>query len=101
MAKESTIQPELDRIFHSSGLRYFDNDMKPFLEQILKELYCSSPELVVKVRLKHIDRAISKFRKAKERTCISNTKQYFKACVASAILETTFDDLEPVEYPVE
>jgi hypothetical protein len=97
LVKESSIQPEMDRIFYSSGIRYFDSDMKTFLEEILRELYYSSPELASKVRLKHIDRAIFKFRKAKERTCICNTKQYFKACVASAISEIAFDDLEPVE----
>jgi len=91
-------KPELVRIFHSSGIRYFNSDMKPFLEETLRELYYSDPELASKVKLKHIDRAIFKFKNAKERTFICNTKQYFKACVSSAILETAFDNLESTEY---
>ena len=73
---------------------YFNDDLKDILECIIRELYYSKKHLILKLRLKHIDRAIYKFRQAKEKTLIHNTKQYFKACILSAILETGLDELE-------
>jgi hypothetical protein len=85
-------------IFESSGISYFNNDLRNLLEDIIKELCYSNQELMLKLRLNHIDRAIFKYRQAKETRCIRNTKQYFKACIISAVQETGLDELEPIEY---
>lgn len=85
------------KVCETSGVLYFDNDLRPFLEEVLKELCSSNSHLASQIRINHFDRAIFKFRQAKEKTFIRNTKQYFKACIVSAILETAFDELEPTE----
>jgi hypothetical protein len=90
-------QSFFENICYSSGVRLFDSNLRPLLEEILKELCRSNIELVSRIRVNHFDRAIFKFRQAKEKTCIRNTKQYFKACIISAVNETAFDALEPIE----
>lgn len=91
----------INKIFLESGIAYFDNDFRTILEEIIVELYHSQRELIFKLRLHHIDRAIFKFRQAKEKKHIYNSKQYFKACIISAIKETALDNLEPIESFVE
>lgn len=87
----------LEKIYTASGTVYFDGELRPVLEEIIKELYFSHGELVFRLRLNHLDRAIFKFRQAKEKICIRNPKQYFKACIISAIQETALDNLEPID----
>lgn len=91
---EKPSQLILKKIFDESGIAYFENDIRLLLEEVIKELYCSDYELILRLRLPHIDRAIFKFRQANEKTNIKNTKQYFKACLTSAVKETAFEILE-------
>jgi hypothetical protein len=85
----------IDKIYDASGVDYFNNDFRPILQDVINELYYSHGELIFQLRLNHIDRAIFKFRQAKQNNFIHNTKQYFKACIVSAIRETALDNLEP------
>jgi hypothetical protein len=52
----------MDRIYHTSGVIYFDSDLRPLLELVIQELYHSHKELALRLRLCHIDRALFKFR---------------------------------------
>jgi hypothetical protein len=88
----------IKNIYKSSGVSYFNNDLRGFLENAIKELCYSNRELMLKLRLNHIDRAIFKYKQAKETRCIRNSKQYFKACIVSAVQETCLDELESIEY---
>lgn len=97
MTNKTASQLIIDKLFDASGVAYFDNDLRPILEDVIKELFCSHGELVFRLRLNHIDRALFKFRQAKEKRHIRNTRQYFKACIISAIQETALDDLEPID----
>lgn len=94
---KSTTQLLYKKVCETSGVLYFDNNLRPFLEVVLEELCSSNSHLVSQIRINHFDRAIFKFRQAKEKTFIRNTKQYFKACLISAIFETAIDELEPVD----
>lgn len=87
----------LDKIYSDSGVLYFENNLRTILEEVVKDLYYSHQELMFQLRLHHLDRAIFKFRQAKERNYIRNTKQYFKTCIISAIKETSLDNLEPLD----
>jgi hypothetical protein len=87
----------LIKIYEMSGTRYFSDDIRYILEDVIKELYYSHGRLMLKLRLNHIDRAIFKYRQAKEKKRIWNAKQYFKACLLSAIKEASLDELESVE----
>lgn len=89
----------IDKIFEVSGACYFEDSMRLILEDVIKELFYSQhQEVIFNLRPEHINRAIFKFRQAKEKTHIWNTKHYFKSCIVSAIKETELDDLEPIVY---
>ena len=88
-----TDQSLIEKLYEVSGTIYFNDDLRFILESVIRELYYSNQEQVLKLRINHIDRAVCKFTQAKERRIIHNTKQYFKACVLSAILETGLDEL--------
>lgn len=97
MTDRLTDKSLIEKIYEISGVGYFNDDLKCILEYVIKELYYSNRDLILKLRLNHIDRAVNKFRQAKEKRPIHNTKQYFKACILSAILETGLDELEDVD----
>ena len=97
MTGRLTDESFIKSIYISSGVKYFNDDLRYFLEDVIEELCCSNQELMSKLRLNHIDRAIFKYRQAKEKRRIHNTKQYFKACIISALLETGLDELEPID----
>jgi len=84
----------IKKLYEVSGVMYFFGDLQDMLECVIKELYYYNMDIALKLRNKHINRAIYKFTKAKEKRPIYNTKQYFKACLLSAILETELDELE-------
>lgn len=88
-----TDQSLIEKLFEVSGVIYFNDDLRCILESVIKELYYSNREQILKLRTNHIDRAIWKFTQAKETRPIHNTKQYFKACILSAIEETGLDEL--------
>lgn len=93
MLEIPTDQSLIEKLFEVSGVICFNDDLRFILESVIKELYYSHQEQVLKLRINHIDRAIWKFTHAKEKRTIHNTKQYFKACILSAILETGLDEL--------
>jgi hypothetical protein len=86
----------IEKIYEDSGVKYFDENIRKILEDVINELYSSHQGLIFKLRINHIDRAIFKYRLAKEQRKIYNTKQYFKSCILSAIIETGLDELEPL-----
>jgi hypothetical protein len=88
-----TDQSLIEKLYEVSGVIYFNDEFRFILESVIRELYYSNQEQILKLRTNHIDRAINKFSQAKERRPIRNTKQYFKACILSAILETGLDEL--------
>jgi hypothetical protein len=88
----------IKKLYEVSGVIYFYDNIRHILECVIRELYYSNKDLILKLRINHIDRAIHKFRQAKEKRPIYNTKQYFKACILSAVSETSLDELEPLEH---
>lgn len=88
----------IQKIYEISEIKYFDDSLRYIIEDAIKELHSSHPAMLLKLRINHLDRAILKYRQAKEKTCIYNTKQYFKACIRSAIIESGLDDLAPLEW---
>jgi len=93
MLEIPTDQSLIEKLYEISGVIYFNDDLRFILESVIRELYHSHQEQILKLRINHIDRAIWKFTQAKERRPIHNTKQYFKACILSAILETGLEEL--------
>jgi len=84
-------------VYEESILKYFNDDLRYLIEDVLKDLYLSDNKLITRLHLSHVDRAIFKYRQAKEKTHIRNTRQYFKACILSAIKESGLDDLTPLD----
>lgn len=97
MTDRPTDQLLIEKIYEVSGVCYFNDSMRLILEEVIKELYYSQQDLICNLRPNHIERAIFKYRQAKEKSRIWNTKQYFKSCIVSAILETGLDELEPID----
>lgn len=93
MLEIPTDQSLIEKLFEVSGVICFNDDLRFILESVVRELYYSHQEQVLKLRINHIDRAIWKYTQAKKRRPIHNSKQYFKACILSAILETGLDEL--------
>jgi len=92
-------QEYIEKLCDVCRVGYFDDSMRLILEDVIKELFYSKHQnLICNLRPKHMERAIFKYTLAKEKTYIGNTKQYFKACVVSAIKEIGLDELEPLEF---
>ena len=99
MSDRPTDQAYIEKIYEVSGTCYFDDSIRLILEEVIKELFYSHhQDLICTLRPNHIDRAIYKYREAKEKNRIWNTKQYFKSCVVSAIKETELDALAPIDF---
>ena len=90
-----TDKSTIKNIYESCGLMYYSNDLQEILKEVIKELCRSDMELMYKLRINHIDKAIAKYMQAKEKICISNTKQYFKACIKSAVRESFLEESIP------
>lgn len=90
---ENLINIKFNRLFDVAEISNFNNDFRPFLEDVIKDIYYSHGDLIFQLRLSHIDRAIFKFKQAQEKTRIINTKQYFKSCIVSAIKEYGLNQL--------
>ena len=87
----------INEIYQVSKVEYFNDSIRDILQEAIKDIYYSHRALIFKLKLQHLDRAIYKYRNAKEKTYIFNTRQYLKACIVSAILETDLEELEPIE----
>ncbi len=80
-------------IYESSGVDYFTNDIRELLLVVIKELCETQTEMMLQLRVEHIDRAIAKYAQAKKQQRIWNTKQYFKTCILSAIRELGLEEI--------
>jgi hypothetical protein len=88
---------DIENIFETSMVDYFDDSIRNFLKSVIEDIYYSHKALSFKLRLNHIDRAIFKFNQAKSKKYIYNTKRYFASCLISAIYETDFEELESID----
>lgn len=84
----------IKKLYEVSRVWFFDHDLIDLLECVIKELYYYDRDLTCKLRSKHINRAINKFADAKAKRQIYNSKQYFKACLLSAVREVGLEELE-------
>ncbi len=87
----------LTEIYSLAGVNYFNHELQILIKEIIADLYFQNCKSIFELRLNHIDRAILKYRQAKAKRPIWNTKQYFKACILSAIKESGFDEMEEIE----
>jgi len=78
-----------DRPFKKLNIYLFHDNFRPLIEETIKDLYYSNDEVIYLLKLSHIDRALFKFREAEEKQVIHHTKNYFRACLKSAVIETT------------
>jgi hypothetical protein len=86
----------LNDIYQLSGVNYYNDELRSLIIDVINDLYYSNCESICKLRINHIDRAVFKYLQAKGKRRIWNTKQYFKACILSAISELGIDELEDV-----
>jgi hypothetical protein len=77
----------IEDIYNQAGVMYYDNDVEIFIKKIIFEIYQSNWQQLKNIQIYHIDHAISKFKEIREKKKIYNTKNYFKACLKSAIEE--------------
>ena len=94
MTDRPTDEYLINKLYDVSGVYYYFDHFQDILKCVIKELYYYDCDTILKLRSKHIDRAIYKFTVAKEKRPIHNTKQYFKACLLSAISEMGLDELD-------
>lgn len=84
--------PELENIISISEVNIFDDSIRFLIEDVLHDLYNSNWPLLYCIRLKHLDRAVSKYLEASKAKKIFHTKNYFKACIKSAVVELGIDE---------
>ncbi len=60
----------IEKIYSLASVDYFNDDLRTIIKDVINELYYSDTELVFRLRLNHIDRALFKFRQAKEKNRI-------------------------------
>ncbi len=87
----------LTDIYQLSGVNYYNDELRSLIIDVINDLYYSNCKSICRLRINHIDRAVFKYRQAKGKRRIWNTKQYFKACILSAINESGIDELEDAE----
>jgi hypothetical protein len=85
--------PQLENIYYQSGSRYYENNLRFLIEEVLHDLYSTSWPLLSFVRLNHIDRAVSKYIEVSKTRKIYHTKNYFYACIKSAVVELGIDEV--------
>ena len=93
MVDRQTDMTFVNTIYEASGVDYFCNDIRELLLVVIKELCETQTEMMLQLRVEHLDRAIAKYTQAKKRQRIWNTKQYFKACILSAIRELGLEEI--------
>jgi hypothetical protein len=91
--EELIMTDRLIDIYKIAEIDCYQDELQEIIKATIEEIYLDGNPKIFKLRLPHIDRAIYKFKIAKEKTHIHNTKQYFKSCVLSAITETVLDEL--------
>ena len=85
--------PELENIYYQSGSRYYENNLRFLIEDVLHDLHSANWPLLSYLRLNHIDRAVSKYIEASKTKKIFHTKNYFRACIKSAVIELGIDEV--------
>ena len=83
---------ELEDIFFQAGIRYNDEKFRFLIKNAISDLFQSNHDLVKLINIYHLDRAIFKYKEASENKKIYNTRNYFKACLKSAIEELIIDE---------
>ena len=83
----------VNSIYEASEICCFNDELRELLLLVIKELCTTQKELMTKLRIEHVDRAIAKYVYAKGKRQIWNTKQYFKECILSAIRELGIDEI--------
>jgi hypothetical protein len=84
---------DLEDIYYQAGVRYYNDNLKPLIKNVIFDLYQSNWLLLKSIKIIHIDHAIFKYKEASEAKKIYNTKNYFKACLKSAIEELEIDEI--------
>ena len=79
---------QLQKIYTNAFVEKFYDERRVILKEMIRELYISNKTVISQLKLDHLDRAFSKYRDARHNKNIENPKQYFKACILSAIKET-------------
>jgi len=82
---------QVENIYTKSNVNIYHKPVKILIKDIIRELYISGKFEILELEMHHLDRAIWKFRKAFSEKEIKNTKQYFKACIVSAINEAELE----------
>lgn len=83
-------EQEVQEIITQSQLHlYEDIDLQTNIKDTIKQAHknTSTRATIKKLKLEHIDIAISKYKQAQEQQDIKNPKMYFKKCLISAIEE--------------
>ena len=83
---------ELKNIISVAEAHIFEDSIRFLIEDVLHDLYNSNWPLLYCIRLKHLDRAVSKYLEASNVKKIFNTKNYFKACIKSSVIELGIDE---------
>jgi hypothetical protein len=90
LVSQTDEQTDIQNIIEQSEVyRYEDADLQENIKDTIKDAYIdgTTRHIINKLKLKHIDIAIAKYRQAQEQQDIKNPKLYFKKCLLSAIEE--------------
>jgi hypothetical protein len=83
---------KLENLYYQAGVRYYHDDLKFLIQNVISDLYYADWSLLNFIRLEHVDRAVYKFKEASENKKIYNTRNYFRACLRSAIEELGIEE---------
>lgn len=81
---------EVHTLFEQAQVELFENEeLKEHIKEAITQAYtqAATRNIIQRIRLEHIDRALAKFREAQEQQNIKNPKLYFFKCLISAITE--------------
>ena len=79
-------------IFAQSGIRYYDEKYRFLIKNAISDLFQTNYDLLKLINIYHLDRAIFKYREACENKKIYNPRNYFRACLKSALEELIIDE---------
>ena len=82
---------ELEQVYKKANIECFDDKLKYFIKETISTLYYSNWKPLENIQIEHIDRAIFKYKEASKNKKIYNTKNYFIACLKSAVHEMEID----------
>lgn len=82
----------LNEILEQSGVNNYYDNLKFVIKNAITDLYITNWPLLRLIRIEHIDRAVFKYKESSSNKRIWNTKNYFKACLVSAVEEYGLDE---------